>query len=97
MLIGYGVTAYSYLFARAGFIGEPKALGVGGSVSAVMLCGLGLQVLLILARMAIKRAVTDRDVADQALLIVELIGDGMTVLLFALATLGAIVYAPEQL
>ena len=95
--IGYGIAAYSYLVGRPGYPGEAEAFGVGGSVSSFVLSGLGLQFLLILARIVIKRATTDRAIAAQALLIVELIGDGITVLLFALATLGAIVHAPAQL
>ncbi len=96
-LIGYGVAAFSYLFARPDFGDEAKAFGVGGSASSFVLSGLGLQALLIAATLVIKRIVTDKAIAAQALAILELIGDGVTVLLFALATLGAIIHAPEQL
>jgi hypothetical protein len=95
-LIGYGVSLFSYLFARSGLVTEASAPAPGGWVSAFLLSGVGLQVLLILARVLIKH-MADRDIATQALPIVELIGDGATVLLFALATFGAVVHAPEPM
>jgi hypothetical protein len=95
-LISYGVAAFTYLFARAGATDEAKAIGVGGSASTFVLSGLALQVLLIVGRLVIKRLATDRDIAAQAFLILELLVDGVTVLLFALATFGAILHAPEQ-
>jgi hypothetical protein len=96
-LIGYGVAAFSYLLARPGSAGEAKALGFGGSASTFLLTGLGLQAFLIVARLVMKRLVPDRAVAGQLFLILELIGDGVTVLLFALATFGAIQQVPAEL
>lgn len=52
--------------------------------------GLGLQLLLIAARALIKRQVREPLAAAQGLLILELVADGVTVLLFALATFGGI-------
>ena len=52
--------------------------------------------LLIVTRALIKRTVADQALAAQVSFIAELIGDGITVLLFALGTLGAIVHAPDQ-
>jgi hypothetical protein len=95
-LLGYGIAAYGYLLGRPA-PHDAQALGIGGSASTFMLSGVGLQIVLILVRIIIKRVVPDRELAGQASLIVELFGDGVTVLLFALATLGAIVHAPEQL
>jgi hypothetical protein len=45
----------------------------------------------MVARALIERSVADRELATQTLTVVELIGDGATVLLFALSTLGAII------
>ena len=96
-LISYGVAAFTYLLVRPGSAGEAKAFGFGGSAATFVLGGLALQVFLIVARLVIKRLATDRDVAAQLFVILELIGDGVTVLLFALATLGAINHMPEEL
>jgi len=79
-LIGYGAAAYAYFFFRA----EP------GSAHGLVLSGIALQLLLVLARALIKRYAPDRASATQGMLVLELAGDGVTVLLFALATLGAI-------
>jgi hypothetical protein len=95
-LIGYGTAAYSYLLARPEVGGEAKALATGVSAGAFVLSGVVLQILLVFARIAINRFASDRSIADRSLQILELIGDGVTVLLFALATLGAVVHAPEQ-
>jgi hypothetical protein len=95
--ITYGIAAYTYLLARPGPADAAKAFGVGASASAFLLSGLGLQILLIAARFTIKRAMPDREMSAQALGIVELIADGVTVLLFAMATFGAIAHAPADL
>jgi hypothetical protein len=52
---------------------------------------------LVIARHIIKRRGTDSDVARQALEIVDLIGDGVTVFAFALGTLGAVLHYPTTL
>src|SRR5262245_36601907 len=96
-LISYGIAAYTYLIARPGPADAAKAFGVGASAAAFVLSGLGLQIVMIAARLLIKRTMRDQDNAAQALGIVELIADGVTVLLFAMATLGAITSAPEDL
>ena len=96
-LIGYGVAAFTYLLARAGSADETKAFGFGQPAARFVLWGLALQILLIVTRWVIKRRGVDRAVAAQSFLILELIGDGVTVLLFALATLGAIHRMPEEL
>ena len=96
-LITYGIAAYTYLLARPGPADDAKAFGVGASASSFVLSGIVLQVLLIAARLVIKRVTNDRDITAQALGILELIADGVTVLLFAMATFGAIAHAPEEL
>jgi len=95
--ITYGIAAYTYLIARPGPVDAAKAFGVGASASAFLLSGLGLQILLIAARLIIKRVIADRETSAQAFGILELLADGVTVLLFAMATLGAIAHAPEEL
>lgn len=96
-LICYGTAAYTYFFLRPGPVGETQAFGTGGSASSLVLIGLGVQVLLMLAGVVVKRLVGDRSVAGQAYVILDLIGDGVTVLLFALATFGTIAHFPEEL
>lgn len=97
VLITYGIAAYTYLVARPGPADAAKAFGVGASAAAFLLSGLGLQIALIAARVIIKRTISDQENAAQALGILELVADGVTVLLFAMATLGAIARAPEDL
>ena len=64
-----------------------------GSAQTLVLVGLALQVLLIGARMLARRKASESDVAAQGLMILELVADGVTVLLFAMATLGTIMQA----
>jgi hypothetical protein len=96
-LITYGIAAYTYLIAKPGPADAAKAFGVGASASSFLLSGLGLQITVIAARLVIKRTIADQEMAAQALGILELIADGVTVLLFAMATFGAITFAPEDL
>lgn len=88
-LITYGVAAFTYLFARHV---PSSAEGVGGMASpqALVLGGLALQLALVVVRLLIKRYSPDQTAVVQGYIILELIGDGVTVLLFALSTLGAI-------
>lgn len=94
-LITYGVAAFTYLFTRHDS-GAPAALGDSVSAQVLVLCGLGLQVLLLALRMLIKRYAPDRDSAVQGFMVLELIGDGVTVLLFALGTFGAIMHGADD-
>ena len=94
-LISYGVAAYTYVVLRAE--PAPQALGSSASASGFVLSGVALQLLLVVARALIKRYVADRTLATQSMIVLELIGDGVTVLLFALATLGAITKAAGDL
>jgi hypothetical protein len=96
-LIGYGIAAYTYLVAGSGSSGKAEAFGGSGLATTFLLSGIGLQVLLILARFVLNRVLQDRATANQAMLILELIADGVTVFLFALATLGGIFHAADQL
>jgi hypothetical protein len=87
-LIGYGIIAYGYFVARPA---SPES----GSATAYLLSGVGVQILLAVARMLVKRRVTDQDIARQSLFILELVGDAATVFLFALGTFHATVLAPD--
>jgi hypothetical protein len=87
-LIGYGIIAYGYFVAR-------PASPEGGSATAYLLSGVGVQILLAVARMMVKRRVTDQDIARQSLFILELVGDAVTVFLFALGTFHATVLAAD--
>ena len=92
-LIGYGVAAFSYLFSRSSALEAVNAGQAGGSAQSLVLGGLVLQVLLIGVRALIKRKAPQSATATQGLMILELVADGVTVLLFAMATLGTIVQA----
>jgi hypothetical protein len=63
----------------------------------LMLWGVGAQVAVILARKLIERQVRDPAIASQAQTVIELLGDGVTVLLFAMATLGGILQIGQQI
>jgi hypothetical protein len=95
ILITYGIAAYTYLLPSSGVSGAPGASSVTASAHSLVLVGLGLQLLLVGARVLIKRYVPDRDSALQGFGVLALIGDGVTVLLFALGTLGAILPAVD--
>jgi hypothetical protein len=79
-LIGYGVLAFTFF--------PPSR--------TLMLWGVGAQIAVILARKLIERQVRDPTIAAQASMVVELLGDGATVLLFAIATLGGILQVEQQ-
>jgi hypothetical protein len=79
-LIGYGVLAFTFF----------------PPTRAMMLWGVGVQILTIVVRWLIERQVRDPVMAGQALMVVELLADGVTVALFAIATLGGIMSLGEQ-
>jgi hypothetical protein len=79
-LIGYGVLAFAFF--------PPSR--------TLMLWGIGVQILTIVVRWLIQRQVRDPKVAGQALAVVELLADGVTVALFAIATLGGIMRLGEE-
>jgi hypothetical protein len=87
-LIGYGVAAFSYFQVSASSGAASQALGNWGSTRGLVLLGIGIQLILMLARALTKRYVADEASATQIMGICEIIGDGATVLLFAMATLG---------
>lgn len=80
-LIGYGVLAFTFF----------------PPTRTLMLCGVGAQLAVIVARKLIEMRVRDPAVAAQALMLIELLGDGVTVALFAIATLGGILRAEQQI
>jgi hypothetical protein len=88
-LITYGAGALTYLLAKhdAGTL----------SSRVLLLCGVVLQLLLIGLRALVKRYVPDAGSAAQASMMLELVGDGVTVLLFALGTFGAITHGADDL
>jgi hypothetical protein len=69
-------------------------LGAGGA--GYVLGGLSLQVLLMIAHAIMKRWAPDAASAAQGRLVIELVGDGITVLLFAMGTLGAVLQAASD-
>jgi hypothetical protein len=79
-LIGYGVLAFTFF----------------PPTRTLMLWGVGVQVVLIVARKLVERQVRDPAIAAQALLLLELLGDGATVLLFAVATFSGILRVEQQ-
>ena len=92
-LIGYGVAAFTYLFSRSGAFESANAAQASGFAQTLVLGGLALQVLLMIVRTLIRRRASESEVAAQGLMILELVADGVTVLLFAMATLGAVIQA----
>ena len=91
-LIGYGVAALTFLFSRSG-LGSATGGEASGSAQTLVLGGLALQVLLIAARALIKYKAPKSEAAAQGLMVLELLADGITVFLFAWATLGAVIQA----
>ena len=79
-LIGYGVLAFTFF----------------PPTRTLMFWGIAAQVAVILVRQLIERQVRDPAIAGQALTLVELLGDGVTVALFAIATLGGIMQIEQQ-
>jgi hypothetical protein len=92
-LIGYGVAAYAFFQVSASSGAASQAVGYWGSARGLVLIGIGLQLILLLARALTKRYVADSASVTQIMGILEIIADGVTVLLFALATLGPITRA----
>ncbi|MEZ5541887.1 MAG: hypothetical protein R3F42_07575 [Pseudomonadota bacterium] len=97
VLITYGVTAFGYLFTRAMPTAAAPALGGLISARGLVLLGLGLQLALLIAGVLLRRRLSDRTTAAQRLGILELAGDGLTVLVFALGTYGAILNAATDI
>ena len=80
-LIAYGVLAFTFF----------------PPTRTLMLGGIGVQIAAIVARRLIERQVADPALASQALMVLELVADGVTVALFAIATLGGIMRVEQQL
>ena len=80
-LIGYGVLAFTFF----------------PPTRTLMLWGIGMQIVAIVVRWLIERRVRDPALTNQALTIVELLADGVTVALFAIATLGGIMRFGEEI
>lgn len=83
-LIGYGVVAFGYLFARPGAGPDDGTSGL-----TFVAVGIGLQLALLAAGVVVRRHVGTGPAAAQVMFVLELVADGVTVLLFALATLRA--------
>lgn len=79
-LIGYGVLAFAFF----------------PPTRTLMLWGVGVQIAVIVVRQVIDRRVRDPATAGTALMVLELVADGVTVALFAIATLGGIMRIEEQ-
>lgn len=95
-LIGYGVAAWTLLFSRSSVLGSATGGEASGSAQTLVLGGLALQVLLIAARALIKHKAPESEAAAQGLMVLELVADGVTVFLFAWATLGAVIQASSN-
>jgi len=80
-LIGYGVLAFTFF----------------PPTRALMLWGVGVQIALVIARKLVERQIRDPAIAGQVLTLLELLGDGATVALFAIATLGGILRVEQQI
>ena len=92
-LITFGVAAFTFMLSRHESGAVPQALGAGGSAVGYVLGGVAVQILLLIAHAIIKRQGPDSAAATHGRLIIELIGDGITVLLFAIGVFGAALHA----
>jgi hypothetical protein len=79
-LIGIGVAAFTFF--------PPTRI--------LMLWGVGAQIAVIVLRQVIQRQIRDPAMAGTALMVLEIVGDGVTVALFAIATLGGIMRVEDQ-
>ncbi|MEO8186777.1 MAG: hypothetical protein ABI580_05360, partial [Burkholderiaceae bacterium] len=77
-------------------LGSATGGEASGSAHTLVLGGLALQVLLIAARALIKHKASESEAAAQGLMVLELVADGVTVFLFAWATLGAVIQASSN-
>jgi hypothetical protein len=93
ILISYGIAAYTVVLPSFGPDDGARAVAGFASPQTLVLIGLGTQMVLLAARWLIKRHVADTDAFLQAFDVLDVIGDGVTVLLFALGTFGAIMPA----
>jgi len=84
-LIGYGIAAFTLLSARSDSVADSANSG-----SSLVLWGLAVQVALMLGRFVIKHRIPNAADAARYSLVVELLGDGVSVLLFAIGTFAAI-------
>jgi hypothetical protein len=90
VLIGGGVAALGFLsLHHAPQVAAPAAGSLLSAPGRVAL-GIALQVLLVVAGVLIRRRAPDPSSAARVLLLLELVGDGCTVLLFALGVFGSI-------
>ena len=89
-LIGYGVAAFAFFQFGSSPGMASQSAGFWGSARGFVLLGIGLQLVLMLARALTKRYVHDPASATQIMDVCEVVADGVTVLLFAMATLGQI-------
>jgi hypothetical protein len=94
-IIVYGIAAYAFLFPRA------DSPSVATGALQMLLAGIALQVLFLLVRGLVSRYERahglEGQIAPTALYIFELLVDGVTVLLFALATLQGILRHADSL
>jgi hypothetical protein len=79
-LIGYGVLAFPFF----------------PPTRTLMLWGISVQIAVILLRQLIRRQVRDPALAGTALTVLELLADGLTVALFAIATFGGIMRIQDE-
>jgi hypothetical protein len=98
ILIAYGVAAFTWFFSQR--IPQPTPDASPGALSPIAI-GLLVQILLFVARIAVKRYerenAMDGELYPRAMYIIELLADGVTVLLFAVGTFRAILGAVPEL
>lgn len=94
ILIAYGVAAFGWLFSR----GSPDQ--PSNTVTLIGI-GLGVQLVFLIARVLVKRYEREHGMANafypQAMYVLELLADAVTVLLFAIGTFRAILVLPAEL
>jgi hypothetical protein len=104
-LITYGVAFFSWWFSRTLPSDETLRDWTPGSVYMIAV-GLGLQLLMLAVKWFVARCERDRGMAGTlspttlsptAVAVVQLLIDGVTVLLFAIATFRSIAIIPNQI
>jgi hypothetical protein len=87
----------SYTALRSALIGfAVAAFTFFPPTRTLMLWGVGAQLAVIVLRKVIERRLRDPAMAGTALMVLEIVGDGVTVALFAIATLGGIMRVEDQ-
>ena len=98
-LIGYGAAAFTWLFTRSGLIEDPLAANASSAARQLFAWGIACQIVALVARWLIRRryGVEPDSTGTTLSATVEILADGVTVLLFAIATFRGFVFLGDSL